>query len=92
MEWKKIVMAVLLGALSIFVGMEVFGDFKEYKKEAEEAENLKAEVLNLREENEKTRTDIEYYSDPYNLEKELKSKYNYKREGEKMMIVVPKDE
>ena len=32
---------------------------------------------------------IKFYSDPYNLEKEVKSRLNYIVPGEKMIIVVP---
>ena len=33
--------------------------------------------------------DIEYYSNPSNLEKLLREKFNYKKPGEGMIIVVP---
>jgi hypothetical protein len=33
--------------------------------------------------------DINYYSDPSNLEKLLREKFNYKKPGEGMIIVVP---
>jgi len=35
--------------------------------------------------------DIEYFSNPKNLAKELKSKFNYKNPGEKLIIVVPEE-
>ncbi|MEK9154693.1 MAG: septum formation initiator family protein [Patescibacteria group bacterium] len=61
-----------------------------------ENNNLKASFLNLSakaqfltEENEKLGSEIEYFSRPENLEKELRSKFNYKKPGEKMIIVVP---
>lgn len=41
-------------------------------------------------ENEQLQADIEYFQRPENLEKELKSRFNYVRPGEKMMIIVPK--
>ena len=47
----------------------------------------KAQVLS--EENQSLKAQIDYYSDPANLEKELKSRYNYRRSDEKMMIIVP---
>ena len=42
------------------------------------------------EENKKLQADIEYYKNPENLVKELKARFDYKREGEKLLIVVPK--
>jgi len=47
----------------------------------------KAQVLS--EENQSLKAQIDYYLDPANLEKELKSRYNYRRSDEKMMIIVP---
>ncbi len=41
------------------------------------------------EENVDLRSEIEYFSHPENLEKELRSKFNYKKPDEKMMIIVP---
>lgn len=35
------------------------------------------------------RADLEYFKNPENFEKELRSRLNYKKPGEKMIIVVP---
>ena len=43
----------------------------------------------LTEDNRKLQADLEYYLDQENLAKEAKSKFDYKRPGEKMMIVIP---
>ncbi len=40
-------------------------------------------------ENGKFQADLEYFASPENLEKELRSKFNYKKPGEKIIIVVP---
>lgn len=41
----------------------------------------------LETENEQLTADIDYFSHPANLVKELKSKFNYKRVGERLIIV-----
>jgi cell division protein FtsB len=92
MEWKKILMLIVFCLLLFFVGGEAVKDYLEYKKDFAEAEKLKADMSVLKKENEELKEDINYFNDPYNLEKELKSKFNYKREGEKMMIIVPDDQ
>ena len=47
----------------------------------------KLNVMN--EENGKFQADLGYFASPENLEKELRSRFNYKKIGEKMIIVIP---
>lgn len=61
-----------------------------------EKNNLKAKLDSLNDklnvlskENEKLKSEIEYFSVPENLEKELRAKFNYKKPGEKMIIIAP---
>ncbi|MDD4761470.1 MAG: septum formation initiator family protein [Candidatus Pacebacteria bacterium] len=89
MRWKKILTIIILGLLLFFIGEEAIKDYLEYKKYFSESEKLKADISVLEKKNKDLEKDIEYFNDPYNLEKELKSKFNYKKEGEKMIIIVP---
>lgn len=50
---------------------------------------IEDKLNNLNEENGKFQADLEYFASPENLEKELRSKFNYKKPGEKIIIVVP---
>ncbi len=50
---------------------------------------IEDKLNNLTEENGKCQADLEYFASPENLEKELRSKFNYKKPGEKIIIVVP---
>ncbi len=52
-------------------------------------DDLNGRMGALAKENTDLKSQIEYFSIPENLEKELKSRFNYKEAGEKMMIVVP---
>lgn len=47
----------------------------------------KATVLN--QENSNLQADLKYFSESENLEKELRSRFNYKKPNEKLIIVVP---
>lgn len=49
---------------------------------------VEAEVSRFEEENLRFQADLEYFSHPENLEKELRSRYNYKNPGEKLIILV----
>ena len=46
----------------------------------------------FKKENFELQADLEYYARPENLEKELRSRFNYKKPGEKLIIIVPPKE
>jgi hypothetical protein len=54
-----------------------------------ELSKLDGRLGTLSEENSLLMSDIKYYSYPENLEKKLKEGFNYKGQGEEMMIIVP---
>ncbi len=47
----------------------------------------RSEVENLVQEHTQLQADIHYFSDPENLAKELKAKFDYKRPGEKLIKI-----
>jgi cell division protein FtsB len=49
---------------------------------------LQKEYNVLLEDNNKLKQEIEYFSDPHNLEKELRAR-NYRKPGENLIIVTP---
>lgn len=53
---------------------------------------LTSEFIQLEDNNKKIQGELEYLSDPHNLEKELRAKFNYRAPNEKMIIVVPPGE
>ena len=52
--------------------------------------NEQAQFLNK--ENKKFTAEINYFQDADNLEKELRSRFNYVTPGEKMIIIAPQNE
>ena len=62
---------------------------KERNRLKTDSDNLNSRLQALSKENAGLQSDIEYFSRPENLEKELKSRFNYKKPGEKMIIIVP---
>ncbi len=50
--------------------------------------SIESKVVQFKEENLKFQADLEYFAHPENLEKELRSRYNYKNPGEKLIILV----
>ena len=56
---------------------------------SEIASALSDRLNSLKEDSQNLKSDLEYLEIPDNLEKELRSRFNYKNPGEKLIIVVP---
>lgn len=85
----KIGIIVILAAFVVFLGVQIW-NFENRAKDAEQ-NLLKSQndlsVVNA--EKAKLESDKQYLEDPENLEKELKSRFNYRRPDEKLLIIVP---
>ena len=78
--------------LLLILGLLLFQLYRFYGQRRQLSKNLNKtdEALSgLTEDNRKLQADLEYYLNQENLAKEAKSKFDYKRPGEKMMIVIP---
>ena len=87
-------MRVFLGAsvlilLVVILGVQIYLSSGVERKLSEEYKVLQAKLLKVTEDNQKLQAELEYLSDPNNLEKELRARFNYRGEGEKMFIIVP---
>lgn len=83
---------LIIAILIIFIGAILVNTVISYKEKAEiraELDSLTSRINVLKEENKELEEKLEYFSKPENLEKELKSMFNYKKPDEQMMIVVP---
>lgn len=83
---------VIIGVLIIFVvavGFQVSILFKEESRLKGELNQLKDKTNSFNKENGELEAQVNFLSRLENLSKELKSKFNYKKIGEKMMILVP---
>jgi len=89
--WKIFIVFILMIVL-IALFFSVFKDFKIWREDIDELESLQAQIEEIKTESSRITDDVEYYSDPHNLEKELKSRFNYKKIGEQLLIVVPSSE
>lgn len=49
--------------------------------------DARAEALDLGKQKDQLQADMEYYSDPENLAKELKAQFDYRRPGEKLIKI-----
>lgn len=80
----SILMVLLLALLT-----QIYFIFKEKNQLKSNLQTLTAKAQMLNEENNEIKSEIEYFQRPENLEKELRSKLNYKKPGEKMFIITP---
>lgn len=85
-DFLKVALAVVILAVLVLGVLSL----REEKKEIEsDLLELMGTVAELREENESLKRDIEYFQNEENLIKELKSHFNYKEEGERLIIIAP---
>ena len=89
---KKIIFLILIGAAFLFVSFEAYQLYAERRVLREEAAEVQEQVSQLEGEQAKLKSEVGYFSDIRNLAKELKSLFNYKQQGEHLIIIVPKEE
>lgn len=85
----KIIIALLLIMLGIGIGVQVYFLASERNVLLADLKETTDKESSLEKENTMLRAEIEYFSKPENLEKEFRARFNYKKPGEEMIIVVP---
>lgn len=85
----KIVTAIILVVISTFVGMRAYSFFVEERQLSRSLADIEARLATAKANEANLRSDVEYLADPLNLGKELRSRFNYKKQGETMIVIVP---
>ncbi len=85
----KLIIIIILLIILIVVSVQIYFFLKENRQLKIKLDNLNTKISALTKENVEIQSEIEYFSFPENLEKELRQKFNYKKPGEKMVIIVP---
>ena len=83
--WRTIIVAVIV----VVMGAGIYGLMKEKSGLNEEVAGLRDEFQKLEQENRELNARIEYFASPENLLKEIKSQFNYREQGEGLIIIVP---
>lgn len=86
---RKVVITGLVCAALIFLWLEFFSLYREAIKLSRENDELSEKIRDFDEENSNIERDIAYFTNPHNLQKLLRERLNYKKPGEKMIIIVP---
>lgn len=85
----RIVIIIIFSVILIAVSVQIYFIFTERNQLKTELDEINKRLEALLVENAELESEIEYFSHPENLEKELRVKFNYKKPDEKMMIIVP---
>ncbi len=85
----RFVLIIILVIILIGISTQIYFIFKERDELKSNVSDLNKKLQALIKENAILESDIEYFSYPENLEKELKARFNYKRPEEKLIIVTP---
>jgi len=88
----KRVLAIILIVISLALLWQFYQLYLQNRILSDSLSVTKEKVDNFQEENLKFQADLEYFTEPENLEKELRSRFNYKKPGEKLIIIVPPKE
>jgi cell division protein FtsB len=89
---KKALITIASLLILVGLGSQVYRLQKERISIAKEYEEIEQTHDELEADNKEMTEKIEYLSEPLNLEKELRSKFNVTHPGEKLIIIVPKEE
>ena len=87
----RLLVYIVFGVVISGIGYHLYGAEVSRIKAIADLNSAKDELNRLEAETAKLTDDIEYYSDPHNLEKVLRAQFNYRAPDEKLIIVVPED-
>jgi len=85
----KIIGAVLLFILIIFIGTRIYGFAVQEGQLGGDLADIEARLTKAQTDAENLQAESAYLANPINLEKELRARFNYKKPGETMIIIVP---
>jgi len=88
MPWGKILIIFVIFAV---LGWGFYNLSREKSLLKGEIDELGVKLNRLEEENKNLTSRIEFYQEPENLLKEVKSQFNYREAGEGLIIIVPRN-
>lgn len=85
----KIAAAIILTIILVFVGMKVYSFWGEERQLSRTLADIETRLTAAKSDESNLQSDVTYLANPLNLEKELRSRFNYKKPGETMIVIVP---
>ena len=86
----KLAAAIFLSALLVIVGVQIYSFIGKDNQAKQDLLDFQAKLNKAKADQSKSQEEMDYYSNPNNLEKELRARFNYRSSDEKLMILVPK--
>ncbi len=85
----KIAAIVVLSLFIILLGAQVYSFVTEEGQLGSELADVQANLTKAQAQETSLQQEAQYLGNPANLEKELRARFNYKKPGETMVIIVP---
>jgi hypothetical protein len=86
----RIAAVLALGLVIVVIAIEVRHFLAEGERVERARAGVQAKVDAALEESASIEANLKYFKEPGNLEKEMRARFNYRSEGEKLIILVPK--
>ena len=80
---------ILLGGLLAALSFEIYSTLLRQDEASRQLEELNSQLQKARLDQVQLQSELKYYGNPVNLEKELRARFNYREPGEKLIIIVP---
>ncbi|HUC02069.1 MAG TPA: septum formation initiator family protein [Candidatus Paceibacterota bacterium] len=85
----KIAAVVVLSLFLVVIGVRVFSFVRQEWSLGSELADVQQNLTKAQTQETALQEENQYLSNPVNLEKELRARFNYKKPGETMVIIVP---
>ena len=85
----KIAAVVVLSIFLVIIGWQVVSFIREEGRLGSQLADVQANLTKAQAQEAGLQEESQYLSNPLNLEKELRARFNYKKPGEQMIIIVP---
>jgi cell division protein FtsB len=84
----KLFFAIALASIVLLIGVQIFSFLQEQRTLSQNLEDVNARLTTAKTQEANLQEQMQYLSNPANLEKELRAQFNYKKPGETMIIIV----
>jgi cell division protein FtsB len=85
----KLAFAIALGVVVIFLGWNIFSFIRQERQLNQSLVDVQSRLAQAQSQEADLEAQTQYLSNPTNLEKQLRSQFNYTKPGETMIVIVP---
>ena len=85
----KIAAIIVLAIVLILVAGRVYAFFAQERQLSADLADIQSRLAKAKSDEAGMQEEVQYLANPLNLEKELRARFNYKKPGETMIVIVP---